>query len=197
MNHTYRTGRVKRKLPDINLAIGLLIAPYAEGPDKSPLSPIQDAATGVEGPDETSIPPIQDAALDEPYQRLLAEIIRILGREHLDPGARVSRPLPGPDLRERAVEHEIAGGSSVGDHQGRRLTHPSHPPGMRDPALPVRRSTRPSHRPAPAPPPGVRPMSRPRPLPPKRRPRATSACHAIHTCPVSVRSPIRPGSRTA
>ena len=42
------------------------------------------------------------------------------------------------------------------------------------PALPVRRSTRPSHRPAPAPPPGVRPMSRPRPLPSKRC--CASAC---------------------
>ena len=47
-------------------------------------------------------------------------------------------------------------------------------PGMRVPALPVRRSTRPSHRPAPAPPPGVRPMSRPRPLPSKRC--CASAC---------------------
>ena len=56
--------------------------------------------------------------LDEPYQRLLADIVRVLSREHLDPGARVGRVLPGPDLRERAVEHEIAGGSPVGDHQG-------------------------------------------------------------------------------
>ena len=56
--------------------------------------------------------------LDEPYQCLVADIIRVLGRKHLDPTARVGRVLPGPDLRERAVDHETAGGSPVGDHQG-------------------------------------------------------------------------------
>ena len=101
------------------------------------------------------------------------------------------QPLAGPSpvLRERLNRS----GRTCPSSRFRRLPTPE----MRDPAMPVRRPTHSQHRPAPAPPPGVRPMSRPRPLLPKRRPQATSACHAIHTCPVSVRSPIGPGSRTA
>ena len=35
----------------LDLALGLAVAPGAKGPDETPLSPIQDAAPGAEGPD--------------------------------------------------------------------------------------------------------------------------------------------------
>ena len=99
------------------------------------------------------------------------------------------QPLAGqsPVLRERLTRS----GRAFPCFRFRRLPTP----GMGDPAMPVRRPPHSQHRPAPAPPPGVRPMSRPRLLPPKRRPRATSACHEIHTCPVSVHFAVRSGSR--
>ena len=124
------------------------------------------------------------------------------------PGRLYRQRAPRPDVAlERAGKKPRAGRSPV---LRERLTKssracrcsrfrelPTSPPVMLDPVLPVRRPTHPPRRRAPAPPPGARPMSRPRPLPPKRALRATSAGHAIRTCPVSVRFAIRPGSRTA
>ena len=132
------------------------------------------------------------------------------------PGRLYRQRAPRPDVAlERAGKKPRAGRSPVLRERLTRSSRacrcsrfrrlPTPPPVMPDPALPVRRPTylprhrsaRPPRRPAPAPPPGVRPMNHPRPLPPEQRPRATSACHGIHTCPVSVRFAIRPGSRTA
>ena len=64
----------------LDLALGLLVAPRAKGPDRSPLTPIQGVAPAAEDPGETSILPLHDAVLDELYQRLLADAIRVLGR---------------------------------------------------------------------------------------------------------------------